>query len=192
MTRGNKFFFYYATLASILISFSGFASSKNTGQLLFQFLFLPITLYFVIALVTRSGHSTFAPPHAKRFFLVSLIVFLIFFATSLYRLFTNPQTPPPKAQTTTGIKLTPSTSASPSATPEETPPPPTTPTVTFDLSDPDNRANIREEPSTDSPIILKANADDSFPLVSENENWYQILLPDDSTGWVSTDIAIIK
>lgn len=42
----KKLLFYYCLLVSLFITISGVISSQEPSQLLFQLLFIPITIYF--------------------------------------------------------------------------------------------------------------------------------------------------
>jgi uncharacterized protein YgiM (DUF1202 family) len=48
-----------------------------------------------------------------------------------------------------------------------------------------NRANIREDPTSQSPVIFVANKDEEFWLLKEEKGWYQVWLPGQKMkGWV--------
>jgi hypothetical protein len=48
-----------------------------------------------------------------------------------------------------------------------------------------NRANIREDSTSQSPVILVAHKNEEFLLVNEEKGWYQIWLPvQKRKGWI--------
>lgn len=56
------------------------------------------------------------------------------------------------------------------------------------LSDLDNYLKVREVP-LDGKVIYKAYAGDTFPLVSTQDGWSEIELPDGSTGFISSEFV---
>ena len=62
--------------------------------------------------------------------------------------------------------------------------------VTVKLDDASTSANIRQDPTVESAKIGQAHNGDTFEFVSENSGWYEIQLPDNSTGFVSDKYAV--
>jgi hypothetical protein len=54
---------------------------------------------------------------------------------------------------------------------------------------PNNFLNVREETSINSPIITKVRDGETYEFVDEKESWFQIKLPDGTTGWISSTYA---
>ena len=52
--------------------------------------------------------------------------------------------------------------------------------------------NIRQGPTTDSEKIGEAEDGISFEFISENPGWYEIKLPDDSTGFISAEYTYLE
>lgn len=57
------------------------------------------------------------------------------------------------------------------------------------LSTPVNFLRVREEPSVTSNEISKVYPDETYPLLSEKEGWFQIRLSNGSTGWISSEYS---
>lgn len=55
-----------------------------------------------------------------------------------------------------------------------------------------NGTNIRKGPSTGSSVIYRANQGDSFDVISVKNDWYEISLPNGSTGFVAGWIVSIQ
>lgn len=62
----------------------------------------------------------------------------------------------------------------------------TEPKIMLTVKYPDAKVpiNIRERPTVESKIIGEAFDDDKFEFVSEDSEWYQVRLPDGSTGFI--------
>lgn len=57
------------------------------------------------------------------------------------------------------------------------------------LETPTGFLRVRSESSTTAPEIARIGPGESYPLVSEQEGWYEITLKDGTTGWISSDYA---
>lgn len=62
--------------------------------------------------------------------------------------------------------------------------------LTVELDYASASANIREKPATDSAKISIARDGDTFEFVSENSDWYEIKLPDGSTGFIFRKLMV--
>lgn len=78
--------------------------------------------------------------------------------------------------------------ASPSATLSLTPTPGGSQKVVI-LTTPTGFLRVRESANVSSAEVEKVNPGDKFDLISEQDGWYQITLPDGKTGWISSDYA---
>ncbi len=87
---------------------------------------------------------------------------------------TNPNSVPSQPETTP----TSSTSSLPSTTPII---PPQSLTVN---STPTGFLNVRSLPSTSGKLITQVHPGETFAYVTTKNGWYEIVLPDDTTGWV--------
>lgn len=47
--------------------------------------------------------------------------------------------------------------------------------------------NVREEPATNSKIMERVNSGKEYEYINKENNWYEIVLGEDRTGWVSGD-----
>ncbi|MEH7273639.1 SH3 domain-containing protein [Neobacillus vireti] len=45
--------------------------------------------------------------------------------------------------------------------------------------------NIRKDPSVQSNVLLRANEGESFPIKSLSNDWYEIILPNGTTGYIA-------
>jgi uncharacterized protein YgiM (DUF1202 family) len=84
----------------------------------------------------------------------------------------------------------PSTPSDPASVPS--PAPPTTiPVVPVDVIGKTARVtgdlvvNLRQSPNTSATVLRRLVASDTFTIVKVDNDWYQIQLPDGSTGWVA-------
>ncbi len=57
------------------------------------------------------------------------------------------------------------------------------------LQTPTGDLNVRESGSLNSPKISKVYPGDSFDLLDEKDNWFEIKLPNGKTGWISAIYA---
>nr|WP_106780098.1 SH3 domain-containing protein [Lysinibacillus timonensis] len=48
-----------------------------------------------------------------------------------------------------------------------------------------NGTNLRESPSTSSLVVTRANAGESFEIISENGDWYQVSVSSDKTAYLA-------
>ncbi len=76
-----------------------------------------------------------------------------------------------------------------SASPAPTPSPEPKIMLTVKYADAKVSINIREEPAVEAKIIGEAHDGDRFEFVSENSGWYEVKLPDGSTGFISSEYA---
>ncbi len=94
MNKYRKILFYYCFLISLFISISGILSTQNTSQLLFQLIFLPVTLYFsysVLVQVIDKKDTVTKDKKTNGFAVFIAIVFFSFLLTiSLIRVAKNP------------------------------------------------------------------------------------------------------
>ncbi|MDR1206423.1 MAG: SH3 domain-containing protein [Peptococcaceae bacterium] len=70
-------------------------------------------------------------------------------------------------------------------------PPTTTPVVPVDVIGKtarvsvDSVVNLRQSPNTSSTVVRRLVGSDTFTIVKVDNDWYQVQLPDGSTGWVA-------
>lgn len=85
---------------------------------------------------------------------------------------------------------------SPTQAPSNTTPTPTgsiTPTPKQEkiiiLETPTGFLRVRESASTGASEVGRVNPGQSFPMASEQDGWFEITLPNETKGWVSSDYA---
>jgi len=85
---GKKLFFYYCALFAFLIIVSGIALNIKSESWLFQLIFLPVPLYFVILFISRIGkkqkNNGQSSPSAVGFVTI-LFIFIILLSLGVYR-----------------------------------------------------------------------------------------------------------
>ena len=81
MTKTSTLLLYYCTLVALFLSLSGFLTVKTTEGIVFQLLFLPITLYFVFSVFRNLKSHTLDVNLSGR--TTAIVVFLIIFAILL-------------------------------------------------------------------------------------------------------------
>lgn len=173
--------FAYTSLVSFFLAASFGTKAFNSGNWLPIVFILPLPVYFAYYLlkaVIRSRHSNFSGlglPGAfisKRQFQTSLFALAILIGLGAWQALTAPSTQ--QAQTTV---------ATPS--PQPSPSPTIAPMITVRLESPNAIAGIRSQPSTQSAIIDQAQSGSTYPLITNQDGWYQVSLPDGSTGWIN-------
>ncbi|HVA96529.1 MAG TPA: PEGA domain-containing protein [Candidatus Acidoferrales bacterium] len=93
---------------------------------------------------------------------------------------------------TTSLDAAPTTAATPTPSTEASTSPIPTPTVTNSvviLNTPTGYLWVREGPSVSAGQITQVKPGAKYPLISEENNWYEITLSDGTTGWVSGQYA---
>ncbi len=88
----------------------------------------------------------------------------------------------PTPEPTTEPTAEPTPEPTPEPTVEPTPEP--TPTPVFQVRDSGN-ANVRSKSNSESPKVGTAIANATYPLINEENGWYQIILDDGTIGWIS-------
>ena len=81
MTKASTLLLYWCTLVALFLSLSGFLTVKTTQGIVFQFLFLPITLYFLFSAFRNLKSRTLDVNLSGR--TTSIVVFVIIFAILL-------------------------------------------------------------------------------------------------------------
>ena len=81
MTKASTLLLYWCTLVALFLSLSGFLTVKNTEGIVFQLLFLPITLYFLFSVFRNLKSRTLDVNLSGR--TTSIVVFVIIFAILL-------------------------------------------------------------------------------------------------------------
>jgi uncharacterized protein YgiM (DUF1202 family) len=177
-----RIFLLACTLLSLLASVSGVLSIKKIEDLIFQLLFLPVTLFFVfetisVFFVNKKPLSESLFQGKKGLFTFALIALII---ASIFKIisFNKPKE----------IKEEPSPSPlvihkEAQATPEPT----KGPSITIKTNNPETIVNLRKEPTTTSEIIGNLKSGEEYLLISQKGDWFQIKIDDSLSGWVFKD-----
>ena len=181
----NKILFYYCFVFAFFLAAGGIATSKTYEQLLLQGIILPVPLFFLVSLIAGIRKKNMDSYAVKIKFLSKTSVFLFFLfllfcSVSLYRILKNTQQPVKLRQTAKEQSVIP---ASPTTTPTPGP-------QYIVVSEDDNaKVNIRASASATATILQKAANNSTFPYVETIDNWYKIVLPDGSVGYISKDFS---
>jgi len=81
MTKASTLLLYYCTLFALFLSVSGFLTAKTSEGLIFQALFLPITLYLLVSVFRNLKSRTLDVNLSGR--TTAIVIFLIIFAILL-------------------------------------------------------------------------------------------------------------
>lgn len=81
--------------------------------------------------------------------------------------------------------------ASPSSSPDMTPTVQPTPVAAqiLILNTPTGFLRVRRDPVVTSPEIGRVKPGESYPLLNEKEDWYEIILEDGKNGWINSQYA---
>jgi len=179
-------FFSYCTFLAVLIAASGITTAVQTKAMPAVLLFLPVPLYFLF----RIAASIRAPKRSTLYQETGsgktgiwgiAVVFVALVSIGLFSVSRshNKQTTLPAEQ--------------PTPTREERPKPSPTLQTTIMITTKDNTTiNIRKQPSQTADIIGKAKANQTFILVSQQDQWYQVKLENEDTGWIHQSLATIQ
>ena len=74
-----KILLVYCTLTAVFITVSGFIAAKNTSDYLFQLIFLPVTLYFVVKTL-RMKNSDIDLTEKQPELIISIVLLIILLA----------------------------------------------------------------------------------------------------------------
>ena len=190
MSKLKKLLFIYSAILAIFISASGISNVRNIDSALFQLAFLPVPLYFVgsffgylIQLKRQKGKESlplgagFSLGKGRVMFII--IIFLVLLATSTRRILTSAENPPETEQKREGINIKDYIKEKPKKF------------VVIKADDASSEINVREEPSTASEILDKVTPEEEYEYKSENEDWFEIVLDEEKTGWIHKDYASI-
>jgi len=168
----NKIFTYICTLLAVFITISGLLSLKSLAELPFQLIFLPITIYLIIASFNHSAdHSSSKTP-----IVIFGLIFILIFGYKLSQIMTASSQPSSISNF----------SPSPTPTPTPTPTQQKINTVTTTAESDDAIINIRETPSTTAKILSKTKPNITYTKIDSQDDWVKINIDDNSTGWINT------
>lgn len=50
-------------------------------------------------------------------------------------------------------------------------------------------ANVRRDPTTNSPIVFRAEEGVTFKVLDDNDHWFRVIHEDGMTGWIYKDLV---
>ena len=193
MKISQKIFFVYCTILALFISISGILNITGIETALFQLVFLPVPLYFLVSIIRyliqskkqkkkkdKKGlplGSGFSLGKGRVVFVV--ILFLLLLATSARKILTTDNTPSEPEPQKEGVNI------------NEYIVKEAEKFVLVISEDASSEINVRKESSTASDILGKVIVDEKYKYVSENEDWFEIVFDEELTGWVYKDYAIM-
>lgn len=179
----SRLFLYFCTALALFVTVSGFATAKNIGAIILQFTFLPITIFLVVGVFSKKTSGKTPQLGSKNALIIAVVVFIVLLAlgfrnvsqkttvkTEVFsypksQLVTDTQDKNDETNLTKPIEL-----------------------ISIKTLNPQTLVNVREGSSFTSPIITHAKSGETYPTVSFENGWYEILLNDDGlTGWVHQD-----
>lgn len=169
----SKALFYYSAIAAFLITISTVFTSQTIGPVIFTFLFLPITAYFVIEFFKQlRGGTDLTTGYRKGEMAIMILIFLILLVLGSKNIYTNDKisqpSPPPSV-------FKPEATASPA--PETT--------LTISITDGSPSVNIREKPTIYSEKVGEAKNGDVYEYTQKTGEWYEVKLEKEKVGYIS-------
>lgn len=173
--------FFYSLALALFISISGFLGTKRLDVMAFQFFFLPVVLYFLInAVKILKRENSLGGNFGLGVIFFSVIILIVLLGTSLNRIFFAKNT------------VSPTTSASLSASPTPTSSPLPLKKAIIVIEDQSPSVNIRKKATIYSDIIKKVEAGSTFDILEEEKEWFKIKVDEKMEGYVSKRYAKLK
>lgn len=170
----SKIFLFLVTAAAIFISVSGFLTSEGQN-FVFQFLFLPVTLYLIYtsfsAIKSSSPEVVFSEKKGGAFFYLIIFFTLVIIAVGNVANFKQKESPA-------------------TFTPLPTPTAAAEKMLTIKTESAKTKINIREAPSTSSKVIGKALREEQFVFIKKEKDWYKIKF-EDGFGYIFKDYVAV-
>ena len=174
MKNYKKILFYYCFAIALFISISGILTSQNTTALLFQLLFIPITVYFVYSVLIQFIDKKTKPTKSSSInrggFFITIVLFLLLFVTSVVRIVKKPHQ---ENKQVVPVILSPS------------PKPIITPYLMVRSDYQKDIINVRQSPTLASKIIGSMDKEKKYQIVSKINEWYEILFENEKHGFVN-------
>lgn len=178
----SKIFLFLVTAAAIFISISGFLTSEGQN-IVFQLLFLPVTLYLIYASFAVIKYSNLEVVLSEKkgglFFYLVIFFALAIIAVSNVANFGQKEIQPVSEKETPIFTPLPS----PIAAAEKM--------LTIKTPSAKTKINIRESPSTSSRVIGKVLRDEQFVFIQKEEDWYKIKF-EDGFGYIYKDYVTVS
>ncbi len=170
----KKILFYYCFILALFISISGIIASQNTVTLMFQLLFIPITLYFAYSVFIQFFDKKNKPITSsvmnRGALFITLVLFVLLLVTSIMRVVKKPQQE---------VKKSPSISISPN------PRAVITPYLMVKSNYQKDIINVRQSPNSTSKIIGVLDTKKKYQIVSRKNQWFEILFENGIKGFVN-------
>jgi hypothetical protein len=195
MSKVSNIFFYYCTIVALFITVSGFLASKALEGHAFQLIFLPITLYFVFAVMrnlaawvrkSKTGPTLDVTLSGKKAVIVAFfIIFLTLLTIAIKNIFLSKgskiehNTPPLVTENSQSLDKE-HVLVFKAETSNEAP----LQTLTVTADSPTSFVNIRQEPSISSTIIGRASNAQEFSYIQLSGEWYEIVLENGQKGYI--------
>jgi predicted membrane protein len=180
MNKTAKAILVYSSLFAIFMVASAIIANPTPQTLLSQAFFLPVVIFLIILTANEFNKKSSSQTVLTKKRLISLVtLLLILFAIGLYSITANQkplvsgENTPEKANYVTVKK--PTGSVQPKQIQKS---------ISID-SKGIGYVNIREKPSTDSLILLRALDNDNFVVYSDEDGWYKIATAAGNFGYVS-------
>lgn len=166
------------------MTISGVLNSEDWSMLLFQLLFLPVTFYFCFQLLIRTlgrrnqKNANNPASYQRSTATIVAIVFLLLLTVAIIKVNKpKPAVSKPKPNPTKTAKFTPK------------------PTPVFHVviknQDFQEPINIYQNATSSSEIVGTANTSSKYQLVSEQNNWYKIVLNNNLKGFINKQFVKI-
>jgi len=174
-------FLLLCTIMATIASISGVLNIKTTQDLIFQVLFLPVSLFFIFETIQvfflnkkPLAESLFSGRKPILIFSLSLLIIVVAIKSL------NLTRPKETKLETTPIPVL-------SSTPTPQPTKDNLPKITIKTKNPQTIVNLREAPSTNSEIIGGLKSGQVYSLIEEKGDWYNIKIDENTKGWVYKD-----
>lgn len=178
----SKIFLFLVTAIAIFISISGFLTSGGQN-IVFQLLFLPVTLYLVYSSFVVIKHSNLEVVLSQKkgglFFYLVVFFALAIIAVNNFAKLRQKETPTTSEEETKILTLSPT----PTVVAEKI--------LTVKTENPETKINIREDPSTASKVIGKVLGNEEFVFIGKEGDWYQIKF-NNGFGYIHQDYAAVS
>lgn len=183
----NIAFLLLCTFLSVVISLSGTVLINDLTSLIFQLLFLPVTVYLLITSINVIFFKGKNIPDmhfatSKAFITISLITFVIIsvFVVKNIRSKQTSDSVQNKETNTTVIKVNTDKTNEVDSSEIDT----EIKEITLYSDIPNELISIRENPTENAKIIKQGTTGAKFELLSETDEWYEIKIDENKNGWV--------
>jgi len=177
----SKIFLFIITAAAIFISISGFLTSGGQN-IVFQLLFLPVTLYLIHASFVAIKYSNFEVVLSERkgglFFYLIIFFALAIIAVSQVTKSRQKEAPTASEEKTAAFTSSPTPTAA------------TETRLTIKTESAKTKINIRETPSTASKKIGETLQGEQFVFIQKEGDWYKVKF-EDGFGYIYKDYVVM-